>query len=154
MVVAVLDELLMVKSQVLTLFLFSQSKGAKEKIVSRIIVSRCEVDLKKVCSEYKNNFGQSLQQTITVSNLLLINCKTFSCSCCFFLIFFPPLYRNIPKETTRRLCSASVDQNSKNIGQHWKVFQPLVLEISTYNCILLHKLRSTAVKKRTNFLRT
>uniref|UniRef100_A0AAQ5Z5E1 Annexin n=1 Tax=Amphiprion ocellaris TaxID=80972 RepID=A0AAQ5Z5E1_AMPOC len=41
-----------------------KSKGAKEKIVTRIIVSRCEVDLKKICSEYKANFGQSLQQTI------------------------------------------------------------------------------------------
>uniref|UniRef100_A0A665W4Y2 Annexin n=1 Tax=Echeneis naucrates TaxID=173247 RepID=A0A665W4Y2_ECHNA len=41
-----------------------QSKGAKEKIVTRIIVSRCEVDLKKICSEYKANFGQSLQNTI------------------------------------------------------------------------------------------
>uniref|UniRef100_A0A3Q1EKZ3 Annexin n=2 Tax=Acanthochromis polyacanthus TaxID=80966 RepID=A0A3Q1EKZ3_9TELE len=42
-----------------------KSKGAKEKIVTRIIVSRCEVDLKKICSEYKATFGQSLQQTIT-----------------------------------------------------------------------------------------
>uniref|UniRef100_A0A8C5GTE8 Annexin n=1 Tax=Gouania willdenowi TaxID=441366 RepID=A0A8C5GTE8_GOUWI len=42
-----------------------KSKGAKEKIVTRIIVSRCEVDLKKICSEYKSNFGQSLQKTIT-----------------------------------------------------------------------------------------
>ncbi|MED6294236.1 Annexin A2, partial [Characodon lateralis] len=42
-----------------------KSKGAKEKIVTRIIVSRCEVDLKKICSEYKQTFGQSLQQTIT-----------------------------------------------------------------------------------------
>ncbi|CAI5664182.1 unnamed protein product [Oreochromis niloticus] len=41
-----------------------KSKGAKEKIVTRIIVSRCEVDLKKICSEYKSCFGQSLQQTI------------------------------------------------------------------------------------------
>uniref|UniRef100_A0A665W4H4 Annexin n=1 Tax=Echeneis naucrates TaxID=173247 RepID=A0A665W4H4_ECHNA len=41
-----------------------KSKGAKEKIVTRIIVSRCEVDLKKICSEYKANFGQSLQNTI------------------------------------------------------------------------------------------
>uniref|UniRef100_A0A3B5MTS0 Annexin n=1 Tax=Xiphophorus couchianus TaxID=32473 RepID=A0A3B5MTS0_9TELE len=40
-------------------------KGAKEKILTRIIVSRCEVDLKKICSEYKGTFGQSLQQTIT-----------------------------------------------------------------------------------------
>ncbi|XP_021176625.1 annexin A2-A [Fundulus heteroclitus] len=42
-----------------------KSKGAKEKVVTRIIVSRCEVDLKKICSEYKDAFGQSLQQTIT-----------------------------------------------------------------------------------------
>ncbi|KAF3688814.1 Annexin A2 Annexin II Annexin-2 [Channa argus] len=41
-----------------------KSKGAKEKIVTRIIVSRCEVDLQKICSEYKANFGQSLQKTI------------------------------------------------------------------------------------------
>nr|XP_020468125.1 annexin A2-like [Monopterus albus] len=41
-----------------------KSKGAKEKVVTRIIVSRCEVDLKKICSEYKATFGQSLQKTI------------------------------------------------------------------------------------------
>ncbi|XP_037623737.1 annexin A2-like [Sebastes umbrosus] len=41
-----------------------KSKGAKEKIVTRIIVSRCEVDLKKVCSEYKATFGESVQKTI------------------------------------------------------------------------------------------
>ncbi|XP_077372999.1 annexin A2-like isoform X2 [Festucalex cinctus] len=41
-----------------------KSKGAKEKVVTRIIVSRCEVDLKKICSEYKDHHGQSLQKTI------------------------------------------------------------------------------------------
>lgn len=51
------------------LCLSAQSKGAKEKIVTRIIVSRCEVDLKRVCSEYKASFGQSLQKTILVSLL-------------------------------------------------------------------------------------
>lgn len=55
-----------------------QSKGAKEKIVTRIIVSRCEVDLKKICSEYKTNFGQSLQQTITVSFYISpLDCYSF-----------------------------------------------------------------------------
>ncbi|XP_057693233.1 annexin A2a [Corythoichthys intestinalis] len=42
-----------------------KSKGAKEKVVTRIVVSRCEVDLKKICSEYKAQHGQSLQKTIT-----------------------------------------------------------------------------------------
>ncbi|KAM9854449.1 annexin A2-like [Aulostomus maculatus] len=41
-----------------------KSKGAKEKVVTRIIVSRCEVDLKKISSEYKTHYGQSLQKTI------------------------------------------------------------------------------------------
>ncbi|XP_033997693.1 annexin A2-like [Trematomus bernacchii] len=41
-----------------------KSKGAKEKIVTSIIVSRCEVDLKKICSEYKTSTGESLQKTI------------------------------------------------------------------------------------------
>lgn len=49
--------------------LSAQSKGAKEKIVTRIIVSRCEVDLKKICTEYKTTYGQSLQKTILVSEL-------------------------------------------------------------------------------------
>ncbi|MEQ2225734.1 hypothetical protein ILYODFUR_020391 [Ilyodon furcidens] len=70
-------------------FSSAQSKGAKEKIVTRIIVSRCEVDLKKICSEYKHTFGQSLQQTITVSSLLLIKCKAFS-------IMLPSPYRFFP----------------------------------------------------------
>uniref|UniRef100_A0A1A8QQN0 Annexin n=1 Tax=Nothobranchius pienaari TaxID=704102 RepID=A0A1A8QQN0_9TELE len=42
-----------------------KGKGAKEKVLTRIIVSRCEVDLKKIAFEYKREFGQSLQQTIT-----------------------------------------------------------------------------------------
>lgn len=46
-----------------------QGKGAKEKLLTRIIVSRCEVDLKKVCSEYKAHFGESLQKAIQVFNL-------------------------------------------------------------------------------------
>uniref|UniRef100_A0A674N0W2 Annexin n=1 Tax=Takifugu rubripes TaxID=31033 RepID=A0A674N0W2_TAKRU len=41
-----------------------KGKGAKEKLLTRIIVSRCEVDLKKVCSEYKAHFGESLQKAI------------------------------------------------------------------------------------------
>uniref|UniRef100_A0A671NR82 Annexin n=1 Tax=Sinocyclocheilus anshuiensis TaxID=1608454 RepID=A0A671NR82_9TELE len=40
------------------------SKSVKEKVITRIIVSRCEVDLMKVRAEFKRNFGKSLYQTI------------------------------------------------------------------------------------------
>lgn len=87
-------------------------------MVTRIIVSRCEVDLKKVCSEYKTNFGQSLQKTIMVSgsHSLPLAYSWFtlrlvlSCSPSNLLCFC----RNTPRETTRRCCSACVDQRSKN----------------------------------------
>ncbi|XP_029909598.1 annexin A2 [Myripristis murdjan] len=42
-----------------------KSKGAKEKVVTRIMVSRCEVDLMKIRSEFKAHFGQSLHKTIS-----------------------------------------------------------------------------------------
>uniref|UniRef100_A0A671NUW8 Annexin n=1 Tax=Sinocyclocheilus anshuiensis TaxID=1608454 RepID=A0A671NUW8_9TELE len=41
-----------------------KSKSVKEKVITRIIVSRCEVDLMKVRAEFKRNFGKSLYQTI------------------------------------------------------------------------------------------
>uniref|UniRef100_A0A673ITH8 Annexin n=1 Tax=Sinocyclocheilus rhinocerous TaxID=307959 RepID=A0A673ITH8_9TELE len=39
-------------------------KGAKEKVLTRIMVSRCEVDLKKIRQEFKAHHGKSLYQTI------------------------------------------------------------------------------------------
>ncbi|CAL8243615.1 unnamed protein product [Lota lota] len=42
-----------------------KSKGAKEKVVTRIIVSRCEVDLMKIRSEFKRQNGKSLYHTIS-----------------------------------------------------------------------------------------
>uniref|UniRef100_A0A8C1R200 Annexin n=1 Tax=Cyprinus carpio TaxID=7962 RepID=A0A8C1R200_CYPCA len=41
-----------------------KSKGAKEKVLTRIMVSRCEVDLKKIRQEFKAHHGKSLYQTI------------------------------------------------------------------------------------------
>ncbi|XP_026072520.1 annexin A2-B-like [Carassius auratus] len=41
-----------------------KSKSVKDKVVTRIIVSRGEVDLMKVRTEFKRNFGKSLYQTI------------------------------------------------------------------------------------------
>ncbi|XP_056137408.1 annexin A2-A-like [Lampris incognitus] len=41
-----------------------KSKGAKEKVVTRIFVSRCEVDLMKIRTEFKAHHGQSLYKTV------------------------------------------------------------------------------------------
>ncbi|XP_061592166.1 annexin A2-B-like [Cololabis saira] len=41
-----------------------KSKGAKEKVVTRIMVSRCEVDLVKIRTEFKRQHKRSLYQTI------------------------------------------------------------------------------------------
>uniref|UniRef100_A0A665TUF2 Annexin n=1 Tax=Echeneis naucrates TaxID=173247 RepID=A0A665TUF2_ECHNA len=45
-------------------FLTLGNKGAKEKVVTRIMVSRCEVDLMKIRSEFKKQHKRSLYQTI------------------------------------------------------------------------------------------
>ncbi|MCI4383806.1 hypothetical protein PGIGA_G00030870 [Pangasianodon gigas] len=42
-----------------------KSKSVKEKVVTRIMVSRCEVDLMKIRMEFKTHFGKSLHQTIS-----------------------------------------------------------------------------------------
>ncbi|MBN3314086.1 ANX2A protein, partial [Atractosteus spatula] len=41
-----------------------KSKGAKEKVLTRIMLSRCEVDLMKIRAEFKKQYGKSLYQTI------------------------------------------------------------------------------------------
>ncbi|XP_013881011.1 annexin A2-B [Austrofundulus limnaeus] len=41
-----------------------KSKGAKEKVLTRIMVSRCEVDLMKIRTEFKKQHKKSLYQTI------------------------------------------------------------------------------------------
>lgn len=95
-----------------------QSKGAKEKLVTRIIVSRCEVDLKKICSEYKANFGQSLQKTILVNESYRLPLAYYRFTIRFVLSCSPSnllcFCRNTPRETTRRHCSACVDGRNKN----------------------------------------
>ncbi|XP_072517148.1 annexin A2b [Salminus brasiliensis] len=42
-----------------------KTKSVKEKVLTRIIVSRCEIDLMKICTEFKRQFGKSLYQTIS-----------------------------------------------------------------------------------------
>uniref|UniRef100_A0A4W5KPG0 Annexin n=1 Tax=Hucho hucho TaxID=62062 RepID=A0A4W5KPG0_9TELE len=46
-------------------------QNAKEKVVTRIVVSRCEVDLMKIRTEFKKLNQKSLYQTIAVISLSL-----------------------------------------------------------------------------------
>ncbi|XP_028679424.1 annexin A2-like [Erpetoichthys calabaricus] len=41
-----------------------KGKGAKDKTLTRIMVSRCEVDLLKIRTEFKKQYGKSLYKTI------------------------------------------------------------------------------------------
>ncbi|XP_076880287.1 annexin A2b isoform X2 [Brachyhypopomus gauderio] len=41
-----------------------KGKGVKEKVVNRIIISRCEIDLLKIRKEFKKQFSKSLYATI------------------------------------------------------------------------------------------
>uniref|UniRef100_A0AAZ3RIU1 Annexin n=1 Tax=Oncorhynchus tshawytscha TaxID=74940 RepID=A0AAZ3RIU1_ONCTS len=45
--------------------IYTSGKSAKEKVVTRIVVSRCEVDLMKIRTEFKKLNQKSLYQTIT-----------------------------------------------------------------------------------------
>ncbi|XP_056269551.1 annexin A2-like [Pseudoliparis swirei] len=42
-----------------------KGKGAKEKVVTRILVSRCEVDLMKIRTEFRRQHKRSLYQTLS-----------------------------------------------------------------------------------------
>lgn len=48
-------------------FVCSQGSGYKGKILTRILVSRSEIDLAKIKQEYQNKFGKSLYQDIQVN---------------------------------------------------------------------------------------
>ncbi|KAF3832087.1 hypothetical protein F7725_025752 [Dissostichus mawsoni] len=48
-----------------------KSKGAKEKVVTRIMVSRCEIDLMKIRSEFRKTHKRTLYQTIAITSISL-----------------------------------------------------------------------------------
>lgn len=56
-------------------FVFSQGSGYKGKILTRILVSRSEIDLAKIKQEYQSKFGKSLYQDIQVNKSHLANFK-------------------------------------------------------------------------------
>lgn len=52
---------------------FAQGIGTCDDTLLRVLVSRCEVDLKKIMEEYSAMYDLSLQEHIGVD--VIINCK-------------------------------------------------------------------------------
>lgn len=48
-------------------FLTPQGKGTRKHILTRIMVSRSEIDMKRIKDDYKKNYGKALYQDILVS---------------------------------------------------------------------------------------
>ena len=49
------------------IFFHHQGKGTRKHILTRIMVSRSEIDMKRIKDEYKKNYGSSLHRDILVS---------------------------------------------------------------------------------------
>lgn len=53
------------------LLIVYQGKGTRTADLTRIMVSRSEIDLKRIKEEYKKSYGKTLYQDILVSRLLM-----------------------------------------------------------------------------------
>lgn len=54
----------------LTAFAHLQGKGTRKNVLTRIMVSRSEIDMKQIKEEYKKNYGKTLHMDILVSGHL------------------------------------------------------------------------------------
>lgn len=54
------------------LFSALQGKGTRKPILTRIMVSRSEIDMKQIKEDYKKNYGKTLHQDILVSKHLKV----------------------------------------------------------------------------------
>lgn len=52
-------------------FLPCQGSGTRKHILTRIMVSRSEKDLKRIKDEYKKNYGKTLYKDILVRELMI-----------------------------------------------------------------------------------
>lgn len=87
-----------------------QGKGTRKNILTRIMVSRSEIDMKRIKEEYQKNYGKTLYQEILVSRRtnkdynpipdihFSMGCahdgtqvKENLVKCLFFFFFFAPL---------------------------------------------------------------
>lgn len=52
----------------MTSFAHFKGKGTRKNILTRIMVSRSEIDMKQIKEEYKKNYGKTLYMDILVSS--------------------------------------------------------------------------------------
>uniref|UniRef100_A0A673CBS3 Annexin n=1 Tax=Sphaeramia orbicularis TaxID=375764 RepID=A0A673CBS3_9TELE len=70
------------------LYLAMKGKGTRKNILTRIMVSRSEIDMIRIKEEYKKNYGKTLYQDILVSKHIFFNAKDIQ-------ILYAMQYRNI-----------------------------------------------------------
>lgn len=76
------------------LFSAYQGKGTRKSILTRIMVSRSEIDMKRIKDEYKKTYGKTLYQDILVSKHLItdndnrpmLDVRFFVVYICFFFL--------------------------------------------------------------------
>lgn len=103
--------------------LIHQGCGTRDHLLIRVLVSRSEVDLKKVIEEYKAMFGRSLQEDILVNSFSALLPEVF-----FYLILFfetieltSDLFnRPTRREIIRKFCSACVDLIENLLSSRFK----------------------------------
>lgn len=98
------------------LFSAHQGKGTRKPILTRIMVSRSEIDMKRIKDEYKKNYGKTLYMDILVSaapdnaDKPIVDVRIVP-----FFYGMPFLsFRMTLKETMRRFCLLSVGVKTKN----------------------------------------
>lgn len=98
------------------------------------MVSRSEIDMKRIKDEYKKNYGKTLSQEILVSKHLTSdndNKHTLEVHKMYNYLSFP--FRMTQKETMRRFYSLSVAVKTKIQYIQLKIQQQIPLWKITYN---------------------
>lgn len=99
----------------LTNFTHFKGKGTRKNILTRIMVSRSEIDMKQIKEEYKKNYGKTLYMDILVSsddNDFEFIIETQSLSSLWHVSFF--IFRMTLKETMRKFFLLFVEMTAKS----------------------------------------
>lgn len=105
----------------------NQGKGTRKHVLTRIMVSRSEIDMKRIKEEYKKNYGKTLYKDILVSKHLTNNKSNrpqqtyLMYQDCFMFSSF--LLRMTLKEIMRRFCLLYVGVTTKGQSLWSKLIQ-------------------------------